>query len=128
DARGGRLFAGSQDGFDDLVITGAPAQHAADAVEHLLLGWLRAPAQRIRGRHQHARRTDSALRRPMVEERALKSREEWVDARGGFDRGDAARACLSGRYEARTDLLAIEQHRASTTIAGGTANLGARQP
>ena len=61
--RGGDAVGGGQHRLDDLAVAGAAAQHAAQRVQHLRFARLRPPRQQVGRGHQHAGRTDAALRR-----------------------------------------------------------------
>ena len=111
-----------------LRVAGAAAQDAGERVaaprSRLGLGLARSS---VGSAHQHARRADAALRRAVRHERALQRRERTVGAGETFDRRHRAPVALADADDARADLLAIEQHRARTAIAGVAADLGAGQ-
>ena len=80
----------------------------------------------IRGRHEHARRTDAALRRVMPMKGRLQ-RPAYGKLGQTLDGDDRPAIRLLCRDHARAYLRAIHQHRARTAVAGIAANLGARQ-
>ncbi len=80
----------SQHRFDDLLIAGAAAQHAAQRILDLGARRIGAARQQVARRHQHAGRADAALRGAVGEERTLQIVELARRAQP-FDRGDRAR-------------------------------------
>ncbi len=87
--RGGerRMVGDVEHRLDDLLVTGAAAQHAGERVLDLGLVRLAIAREQVGRRHQHARGADAALRRAVVLERYLKRRELAV-LRQAFDRDD----------------------------------------
>ncbi len=80
---------------DDLGIAGAAAEHAAERVFGLGPGWLRIVPQQGGGGHQHARRADAALRRPVAQEGGLQvGLGVGPQPLDGGDLGLAARAAV----------------------------------
>ena len=78
------------------------------------------------GRHQLARRAESALRAVAGDERRLKRIEPAVDGEP-FDRRHGAAVGPHGELTARVDGDAVEMHRARAALAAVAADLGPRQ-
>src|SRR5476649_2546233 len=68
---------GIENGADDLVVAGAPAKVAGEPVARLGFRRIRIAVQQGLGRDQHARRTESALERRMLEKFPL----QWMEIR-----------------------------------------------
>ena len=119
--------AAPRDRLEDRRVAGAPAQHAAEAVEHLGVGRGRGSRDEVVGRHQHPRRARAALRAAAREEGGLE-RGEAVGRAQALDRLDAPALRLAGGDEARAHLLAVEPDRARAAVAGVAADLGPGEP
>src|SRR5580692_5963038 len=70
-ARGAVAAGGGQDGVDDRLVAGAPADVAADRLDHILARRMRVAIEQRLRRHQHAGRTIAALRGEMLHESGL---------------------------------------------------------
>jgi len=57
--------------FDDLLVAGATAEHAAEGVLHLVRVGLRIPREQIGRGDEHARRANAALGTTLGDERVL---------------------------------------------------------
>jgi hypothetical protein len=111
-ATGHRAF----DGFEDLLITGAPAQIPRERLLDLIAGraWMLVE-ERLR-RHKKAGRAVTTLRRTEIGKRLL----QWVQASVGrqpFDRRHFTPAAVDAEHKTRQDRLAIEQHGARAALA-----------
>ena len=130
DRRDGRLGhaarRGRANGLDDRGVPGAPAEHAAQAVEHLGRRRARGSRDEVVGRHQHPRRAGAALGAAAGEERGLERRRAAGPGET-LDRLDAPALDLARGDEAGADLLPVEPHGARAAVAGVAAHLGAGQ-
>src|SRR3954469_19757825 len=113
--------------LDDLLITGAAAEIAADRFAYLGFGGLRHRVQQRLSRDQHARRAIAALERVRVAEAVLKHAWAAVRFRETFHRGHAMTVGLHGEHEARAHRLAVEKHRARAADAVLAADVRAGQ-
>src|SRR5690242_10160422 len=59
------------DRVDDVLVPGAPAQIAFNAMTDLVVSRVRVAVQNLLGRHDHARRAETALRAVLVPEGLL---------------------------------------------------------
>ena len=116
------IAPGVTDGGKDLAIAGAATQHAPQRLFGFGLGRAGGLAQKLCRRHQHTRRADATLRRPMAQEGGAQARQN----RGfGLDRFDAGSGDLRHRHQTGTDLAAIDQNGAGAAIPCIAAHLGA---
>ena len=125
---GGPACRGGRHRLDDLRVPGAPAQDAAQPVEHRGPGRVRHPREEVVRRHEHPGRARAALGAAAGEERGLERRERPVGRREPFDRRDPPPLDLADGHEARAHLLAVEAHRARPAVARVAADLRAGQP
>ena len=96
---------------DDVVVPGAAAEVALEALANRrLVGRRTALDQADRGEH-HARRAVAALERVMVVERLL-DRMELAVRREPLDRGDLHAVGLDAEHRAGLHRLAVHEHRA----------------
>src|SRR5947208_86816 len=65
------LGRGGSHGVDDVLIPGAAAQIAFDAMADLGVRGRRVPLEQLLGRHDHARRAESALESMLIPEGLL---------------------------------------------------------
>ena len=119
--------AGVHHGRDDLAVARAAAEDAAEPVHHLLLGGRRRDPQERRGRDQHARRADAALRGAVRQERRLQSAALAARVQS-LERLHAPAREASHRRHARAHRLAVEQDRARAAVARVASHLGRREP
>jgi len=126
--RGGQgcVGGGVHHRLHDLAVTGAAAQHAAQAVLHLGFGGVGVARQQIGRRQDHAWRADAALGAQVPVEGGLDGRQPPVAAQA-LDGGDGAAARLGHGREAGAHLPAVQQHRAGAAVASVAADLGARE-
>jgi len=83
---------------------------------------LRIMLQQIGGRHDHARRTKTALQTMLVPERFLNRMEMAVGGQA-FDGGDLAAVGLDGEHGAGFHGLAVERHSARAADGGLAADM-----
>src|SRR5665811_2485147 len=93
---------GGENGADDLVVAGAPAEVAGEPVARLGFRRVRIAVQQGLGRDQHARRTKSALKRRMLEEFSLQRMEIMAPCQA-LDRLDRVTFGFDRKHQARTD-------------------------
>ena len=123
---GTRVVGGCEHRLHDLPVARAPAEHAAERVEHFRLGrWAEAAEQGARG-HEHARCADPALRGAVLVKRLLQTARHAV-RRQSFHGGDRSVRDLPQRHEARADLFTVEENRARAAVSRVAADLGAGQ-
>src|ERR1041384_5300962 len=121
------LLGGVLDGFDDLVVAGAAAQVARDAVADLGLARLRVAGEQRARRHQHAGRAEPALQAVLLPEALLQrvQRAAGGEALDGLDRRPVG---LDREHGAALDRLAVEANRARAAARGVAADVRAGQP
>src|SRR6185312_10824764 len=112
------------DGPDDVLVPGAAAQVAVDALADLLLGRRRIVLQQVDRRHDHARRAEAALERVPVVERLLNRMQRAVRPGQALDRGDRAAVGLDREDRAALHGDAVEQDGAGTAVAGVATDHG----
>src|SRR5215470_15136471 len=113
---GSQLGGGIEDGTDDFVVAGAPAEVAGEPVARLGLRRIRITVQQRLGGDQQARRAEAALQRCMFQEFSLQ-RMQIVPARHALDRLDRAAFGLDRKHQARADQAAVDRYAAGTTVA-----------
>ena len=122
-----RIGRGCLHRADDVLIAGAPAQVALEAVANLLGRRIRVGAQDlVRGEH-HARRAEAALQAVLGPERVLQRGELAVGAPDPSIVVTLGAVGLHREARARLHGDAIEQHRARAALAGVAADLRAGQ-
>src|SRR5215831_11059421 len=102
---GSQLGGGIEDGTDDLVVAGAPAEVAGEPVARLGLRRARITVQQRFGRDQQAGRTEAALERRVFQEFLLQ-RMQSVPARHALDGLDLVAFGLDRKHQARADQAA----------------------
>ena len=123
---GRRLGGPAEDRGHVSVVVRAAAEVARHALPDLVLGGIRRRRHHGLGRHQLARRAESALRAITGDERRLKRIEPAVLGEP-LDRLDGATVGPDRELTARVDGDAIEMHRARAALATVAADLGPRQ-
>ena len=114
------------DGVDDVLVAGAAAEVAGDALPDLLLGRLRRVVQEVDRRHDHARGAEAALEAVLFPEAFLQGVQLAVLGQA-FNRRDLRAIGLDGEDGARLGAAAVDEHRAGTALAGVAADVGAGQ-
>src|ERR1700733_4384243 len=124
----GALFGGLRDlhaaggvehGFDDVVIAGAAADVALELLAQRHLVEIRSMAvDDVDRRHDHARRTVTALQPMIVAEGGL-HRMQFVALWDPLDGGDAGSVGLSHQYRAGLHRPSVDMNRAGAALAGG---------
>src|SRR5262245_61752254 len=121
-----QLGGGIEDGTDDFVVAGAPAEVAGEPVARLGLRRARIAVQQRLGSDQQARRAEAALQRRMFQEFSLQ-RMQIVPARHALDRLDPVAFGLDRKHQARADQAAVDRHAARAAVARAAALLAASQ-
>ena len=117
------------DRLDDVVVAGAAAEIAFQALADLLLGQaLRMRVHQVDRAHHHARRAEAALQRVMLAEHLLHRVQRAVGRGEALDRGDAAAVGLQRQHGAGLHRDAVDMHDAGAALAGVAADMGAGQP
>ena len=109
---------------DDVLVSGAAAQVAFQAVPHRLvvrIGFLGEQVERL---HDHAGRAEAALQRMVVAERFLDGVQLPVPGQA-FDGEDVAAVGLHGEHRAGLDAVAVQVNGARAAVAGVAADHGA---
>ena len=109
---------------DDVLVSGAAAQVAFQAVPHRLVvrvGFLGEQVERL---HDHAGRAEAALQRVVVPERFLDGMQRPVP-RQALDRENVAAVGLHGEHGAGFHAVAVQVNGARTAVAGVAADHGA---
>jgi hypothetical protein len=115
---------GIEDGTDDLVVAGAPAEVAGEPVTRLGLARIRIAVEQRLGGDQQARRTEAALQRRMLQEFSLQ-RMQVLPARHALDGLDRAALRLHRKHQARADQAAVDGHAAGAAVARAASLLAA---
>src|SRR6266852_4393062 len=112
-----RALGGELHRLDDLLISGAAAQVAADGVADLPLGRVRIRIQQGLGSDQHPGSAVAALQAVRLAEAVLQDAQRSVGFRQTLDGGDAVAVRLHGVDKAGTHRLSVEHHRARAADA-----------
>jgi hypothetical protein len=128
---------GGQDGLDDPLVAGAPAQVRGDQLADLRLGRAAVAGRGGRARvgqlrvgevclsqHQETGRAESALQPVMIAERLLQVRK-LVAVGQSFDGADLAAVRLHAEHQARAGRAAVDQHGARAADTVLAAQVGA---
>ena len=118
------VFRGVLNGVDDVLIAGAAAEVAGDAVANLLLARRRIVLQQVDRRHDHARRAVAALQAVLFPE-ALLHRMQLAFRRQPFDRHHRRAVGLHREDRARLRAAAVDEHGARAALAGVAADMRA---
>ena len=113
--------------LDDVVVAGAAAEVALEALAHLGLGRVRVLVEQRDRRHDHARRAEAALQAVVLLERLL-HRVQLAVGGQALDGGDLGAVGLDGEHRARLHRLAVEQHGARAARRRVAADVGAGEP
>src|SRR5215831_12843589 len=108
---GSQLGGGIEDGTDDLVVAGAPAEVAGEPVARLGLRRVRIAVQQRLGSDQQARRAEAALQRCMFQKFSLQ-RMQIVPVRHALNSLDRAPFGLHRKHQARADQATIDGYAA----------------
>ena len=108
-------ISGVLHGLDDVVVPGAAAQVAVDAVADLLLGRIRVLRQQVDGRHDHAWRAVAALQAVALLEGRLHG-VPVITCRQALDRRDLRPVGLDGEDAARLHAASVQQHGAGAAV------------
>ncbi len=113
---------------DDLPISRAAAEHAANRIHHFALAGREILfEQRSRG-HQHPGRTSAALRGTVGEKGLLQAAVERRARRQALHGCNLTSRSLTRRHQAGADRLTIQQDGAGSAVARVTAHFCSRQP
>ena len=118
---------GGQYGPHDVVISGAAANVAFQALTY------RAPIEthgmlhQVDCRHDHAGSAETALQGMALAKRGL-HRMQRINGSDTFDGRNRRAICLTGQHGATLHSPSIEMDRARATLARITADMGSRQP
>src|SRR5215471_5521594 len=118
----GRLL----DAGDDVLIAGAAAQIALQAVPDLLFGGLGLALEQLAGSQDHAGRAEAALKAVFLPEGFL-HRMQLAVLSQAFDGHDGGAVGLHGQDRAGLDRVAVHQHRAGAALARIAADVGSGQ-
>src|SRR5258708_5318426 len=111
-------------GGHDVLVTGAAAEGAFNAVAHVLFARIWIALEQIAGGHDHPRRAVAALQAVFVPEGLL--HDVQLAVRGqAFDGRHLRAVGLDGEDGARLDGLAVDEDRAGAALAGVAADIGA---
>src|ERR1051326_1539812 len=111
------------DGIDDVLIAGAAADIAFDAVADLVVSRIGIALDDLFGGHDHARSAEAALGGVLVPEGILHGIEAAVFGES-FDGEDIAAVGLDGEHGATLDGLAVHVDSASAAQRGFAADVG----
>ena len=117
----------SKHGFDNFPIPSTTTEHAAETIQHFLLGRIGMARQQIGSRHEHAGCADATLRRTVGEKRLLQGAELTLLSQT-FDRLDHTAFGLRNGGQTGTHLPSVQQHRAGAAVAGVAADLRPSKP
>src|SRR2546430_1021103 len=103
--------------LDDLLVSGAAAQVAADRIADLRFARVRIRAQQGVRCDEHSRRAVAALQAVRLAEAVLQHAHRAVGPRETLDGGDAVAVRLHRVHEAGTHGFAVQHHRARAADA-----------
>lgn len=112
------------DRSDDVVVPGATAQVALDAVADLVLTRVVVVLEERNGAHDHARSAEAALESVTLPESDLYG-VEFVPIRYTFDRPNRSAIRLDGKHGARLDCATIDNDGACSAVSGVAPDVGA---
>src|SRR3954447_5848509 len=122
---GGHGARASHDALDDVVIPGAAAQIAFQALSYLVLGRTRMALGEVERVHHHARSAEAALQAVVLLESGLHGMQGTVRVRDGFDREDVG-PLRPHRYDrAALDRLPVHVSCAGAALGGVAADVRA---
>src|SRR5664279_4398718 len=126
DRRRGLARLAELDRLDDVVVAGAAADVAVEALADLLLARLRVVGEQLHRRHHHARRAEAALQAVALAKRRL-HRMQLAVLGEPFDRRDGAALHLRREHRARLDRAPVHVHGAGAALRGVATDVGAGQ-
>ena len=109
---------------DDVLIAGAAAEIAFEAVADLFVGRIGIALEQLLGRHDHAGSAEAALEAMLVPEGFLHGVELAVGGEA-FDGHHLAAIRLDGEHGAGLYGLAVERHGAGAADGGFAADVAA---
>src|SRR4051812_567491 len=118
----GRGVRGVLDGVHDVLIAGAAAEIARDALANLVLARLRVIGKEIRGAHDHPRRTEAALQAVLLPESCLQ-RMQLAASCQALDRDHSGAVSLNGEHRARFNGAVFDQHGTRAALARVAADV-----
>jgi hypothetical protein len=119
---------GQLDGFDDLHVTGAPAQVATQGLLDVIDRGIRVCVQQRLGGHDHSGRAEPALDRTGQDERLL-NEMRVVRRAEPLHRDDLGTLQVSHPRQAGMHRFAVDHQRAGAALALAVAGLlGSGQP
>src|SRR5262249_17753632 len=113
---------GILDRFDDVLVSGAPAQVAFEAVPYRAVVRVGVLGEQVDGLHDHAWRAEAALQRVVVAERLLDGVQRPVGWGQAFYGHDVAAIGLYGEHRAGFDAVPVEMNGARAAVAGVAAH------
>ncbi len=119
-------LGGTQDGLDDVLVAGAPAEVARDGLARLVLGRLRVLLEVCRDGGEEARRAEAALQAMTLGERLLDG-AHGPDGAKPLDRGDGVGLGRHGEHQAGPHGRAVDEHRAGPAHPVLATDVGAGQ-
>ena len=127
--RGGELLRRRLHGLDDVLVAGAAAQVAGDAVADLLLARVRVLLEQPVGARHHAGRAVAALQAVLLVERLLQ-RVQHAALLEAFDGEHLGAVALHRQHRAGLDRHAVDVDRAGAAVRGLAADVraGVREP
>jgi hypothetical protein len=121
------LQASAENCVNNLSISRAPAEHAADRVHDLNFAGSAISAQERGRSDQHSWRARAALRRSVRQERFLQAVIKRRTLRQSLNRYNFASCGLPRRYQTRTHRVIVEQDGTGATIASVAADFSSGQ-
>ena len=112
----------------DFRIPSAAAQDATQGIFNVAGVRIAVAVEQIGGRHQHAGRTDAALRGAMYAKCVLQRGQLPISRFQSFDRNHIPALYLGNRYDTGANLFPIDQNCAGAAVSFGAAFFGAGQP
>ena len=112
----------------DVVVAGAAAEVAFEALADFLLGGVRIVGEQADRRHHHPRRAEAALQPVLGAKRCRHRMQLAVFTGQPLERRHRTPVGLGGEHGARLDRLAVEQHRAGAAGRRVAADVRGLQP
>ena len=123
----GHLGRGGLNRLHNVLVTGAAAEIAGDAVPDLLLRRVRVLLEEAVGAGDHPGRAEAALQAMMLAKGVLQRMQRAVRLRHALDRKDFGAVRLHGKHRARLHRLAVEIDRAGAAMGRLAADVRAGQ-
>src|SRR5262249_53558938 len=125
---GGHGACARHDALDDVVVPGAAAEIAFEALAHFLLRGARMAACEVERVHHPDRGAEAAWHVVVLLERCLHGMQGSIGTRDAFDRQDVGAFGLHGDDRAALDRSSVQVHGARAALRRVAADMGPGEP